>query len=466
MRRLHLELALAALALGLVSGCGQVIGLEDKPCQPGCTPGGEKLVCENGVPKTESCASTERCAAGECIAPVISALNCNACATDADGALWCWGAHFDGQLGSMELENYGAPVRVPLPDKVREVSVGTLHVCAVTDSHDLYCWGDNSKGQSDGGKASSPRVEPTRVLGDVDHVSAGLAHTCALSHGRVYCWGSNGAGQCGKRLEPPPALIPGPDLRCEFDDAVLAELGEAVQLPAVDVQQVVVQKHTTCALAESGKVYCWGANCGGNYKGDDCSTGGQLGVAPATLCYSDQPREVHGYLKGIGLGHLSGFAFDVENRLSAWGWGQEQLGVGEITKEFVPALTPVVNAEGEQLAGVNQIVRSNGWHAFAHTASGFFSWGENTCGELGRTGAAPGEKVLFPSAARADWVPPDVDRLATGQDFTCYLDADNQVYCFGNHRFLGQTLGAPPICVDEAAKNCGSPTEKVLVKLE
>lgn len=86
----------------------------------------------------------------------------------------------------------------PLRD-ITQLSVGEGHVCAVTASNTVVCWGDNAAGQVGvdlAGKAMPTSVLRPHVVGGlpkVRSVTAGAQHTCAITvDDRVWCWGSAG----------------------------------------------------------------------------------------------------------------------------------------------------------------------------------------------------------------------------------------------------------------------------------
>ncbi|MCS6857961.1 MAG: RTX toxin, partial [Sandaracinaceae bacterium] len=74
------------------------------------------------------------------------------------------------------------------------------HACALLETGELRCWGNNREGQVGSGMAGTNQLRPTPVLtssggpplsGVVD-VAAGYAHTCALlASGELRCWGHN-----------------------------------------------------------------------------------------------------------------------------------------------------------------------------------------------------------------------------------------------------------------------------------
>jgi len=87
----------------------------------------------------------------------------------------------------------------PFLGDVASISVGPGHVCAVTTSHAVVCWGDNSAGQLGVGtslRSAGDHLARPHVVGglpSIASVAAGAMHTCALDlEGNVYCWGSAG----------------------------------------------------------------------------------------------------------------------------------------------------------------------------------------------------------------------------------------------------------------------------------
>ena len=89
-----------------------------------------------------------------------------------------------------------------------QVGVGNQFACALTNTRTVKCWGDNQFGQlgigstSDIGDASG---EMAGSLTSVDlngaavrEMAVGYQHVCVLtSTGLVKCWGKNDAGQLG-----------------------------------------------------------------------------------------------------------------------------------------------------------------------------------------------------------------------------------------------------------------------------
>jgi hypothetical protein len=142
------------------------------------------------------------------------------CAISVERALYCWG--YDGtdsitgtELGTPcdnpDADCVGAPAEVLGAHRDwQSVSVGGVHVCAIRAGGDLYCWGNNWRGQLGlGAEDDTARGEPTEVCDDEacthdrvwTEVSAGDEHTCARDDtGAIYCWGSALGGRLGRSL--------------------------------------------------------------------------------------------------------------------------------------------------------------------------------------------------------------------------------------------------------------------------
>ena len=87
----------------------------------------------------------------------------------------------------------------PFLRDVVQLSVGGSHVCALTASHEVVCWGDNAAGQlgiDKYGHSIGPNLARPHVVGGlppIARVASGAMHTCAIDRdGSVLCWGSAG----------------------------------------------------------------------------------------------------------------------------------------------------------------------------------------------------------------------------------------------------------------------------------
>lgn len=153
----------------------------------------------------------------------------HACAVLDTGEVQCWGQDNKGEVG-------GSVVVGNLPS-IDRVALGFEHSCALSDSGTVYCWGSNESGQLGVGSSQRPsdavRVDGLERVVDID---AGYSHTCALdADGAVVCWGSDTEGFS----QPLPTGIFG--------------LNQGVEM-------ISVGSYHACALRVSGQVQCWGRN--------------------------------------------------------------------------------------------------------------------------------------------------------------------------------------------------------------
>jgi uncharacterized repeat protein (TIGR01451 family) len=179
----------------------------------------------------------------------IAAYAGHTCAVNTDAAGFCWGYNGDGQLGNGTTENRRNPTPIDdaLLGDVAQLSLSPFHTCAVDIAETAYCWGANANGQLGDG-TTEQRSVPTPVVTDqlaiVAQISAGEAHTCAVSPGgEAYCWGYNGNGRLGD----------GTTATRHVPTAVAADqLGAAAAVSAGGAH--------TCAVVVNSALWCWGWN--------------------------------------------------------------------------------------------------------------------------------------------------------------------------------------------------------------
>ena len=169
----------------------------------------------------------------------------HACAIrGSDGKLRCWGDNTYGQLALGSNEGLaGVPGAVPGVDIVKRVAAGAGHTCAILESEDVICWGDNSFGAV--GATPVGSIEAPRPVGlQAAEIAAGNDFTCIISSedtGRgVECWGNNSAGSLGRLGESSPKPAP--------------------VTPAIDGASAIAtcpSCKTVCAV-QHRSAFCWG----------------------------------------------------------------------------------------------------------------------------------------------------------------------------------------------------------------
>jgi alpha-tubulin suppressor-like RCC1 family protein len=124
----------------------------------------------------------------------------------ADGSYYDWGYNHADQLGNGTTTNSDIPVRVRLPAKVRQLSLGGSapengQTVAILTNGSVWAWGQDQSGELGDGKTSSSSG-PTEVdvpAGEsfVSVISGGATMYGIDSSGAVWVWGQNNVGQFG-----------------------------------------------------------------------------------------------------------------------------------------------------------------------------------------------------------------------------------------------------------------------------
>ena len=148
------------------------------------------------------------------------------CGVTAQGALHCFG------------RDLGMP---PSGHRLKQITGGADHFCALTETQQAYCWGHDTDGQ-----LAAPEDRRFKTI------SAGHFHTCGITtQGHTSCWGRDTEGQAS------PPSVP--------------------QLSTISSGWA-----HTCGLTDGGEVVCWG--CGGRHS--DLQVGAQDACAPPPLSFA------------------------------------------------------------------------------------------------------------------------------------------------------------------------------------
>jgi alpha-tubulin suppressor-like RCC1 family protein len=210
----------------------------------------------------------------------------------------CWGINDAGQLG--DLMNATRDVPAPINSTkttFTALRAGDDHACADEPSGIPECWGHNDEGTLGTGSFTPAEARsPVAVVGGITTLPliAGW-HACALEGGEVFCWGRNAEGELGNANQIPTAtpeqvpglmgvtaiatgggpttrdascaILVGGNMMCwgagaegrlgngDTSDALVPV--DVVGLPERALTAAIGYEHT-CAIVESGDVYCWG----------------------------------------------------------------------------------------------------------------------------------------------------------------------------------------------------------------
>ena len=167
------------------------------------------------VASTDAARAVARPVAGGLAFRSLSAGYSHVCGLTASGAVWCWGNNQSGQLGTGDTVKTNVPAPVAGGLSFAQISAGTYHTCGVTTEGTAYCWGYNYYGQLGIGTTGSARpiTTPAPVSGGVRFasVSPGGSFTCGLGlDGAAFCWGHNGSGQLGNGATSGSVATPTP----------------------------------------------------------------------------------------------------------------------------------------------------------------------------------------------------------------------------------------------------------------
>lgn len=209
-------------------------------------------------------------------AVAVEAGRWHSCAIRADGSAVCWGGNYSGELGDGTTTNRLSPVAVVGLSGVTAITLGSNSTCALDTSGKAWCWGGNGAGTlGDGtGVDSATPVGVYGLTSGVRDIEAGNSHVCAVtSTGAVQCWGSNEGSATG--IETPGPWPP--FSRCSDGGLIPAE-GEG-GYPAwyfckphtthgMESGSVKVSAgyYTGCALLEESTVKCWGTRADGTIE--------------------------------------------------------------------------------------------------------------------------------------------------------------------------------------------------------
>lgn len=202
------------------------------------------------------------------------------------------------------------------------LDVGNAHACIIErfiSTSVVSCWGRNNAGQIGVPRVINPGCdgdycEPASVIlgeatRDTIALSVGFLHNCSVNlQGQVLCWGHNSWGQTGQPRESEVCdLGDGVSTTCTTRPTVVEGL------PAmIDVQ---TGGSHTCALSQTGEVWCWGSSYFGalghaaRLDGDN-----QPGYSSQPFQVGSLPTVTH-----IASGGHSNCALTIDDDLFCWG---------------------------------------------------------------------------------------------------------------------------------------------------
>ena len=198
----------------------------------------------------------------------IAAADDHTCALLLNQTVKCWGLNSKGQLGDGTTSNSSTPVKVAGLTGAVQIALGDGYTCALLASGDVQCWGLNAFGElGNGGTTDSKSpVQVSGLTSGVQAISGADASVCAvLQSAQVDCWGDNTSGELGNGSTGGQSDTPGPVLGGAF-----ASDGATIGLGSFG--------STSCALDAGEVAECWGFNNDGEAGNGTTTSTGTPGV--------------------------------------------------------------------------------------------------------------------------------------------------------------------------------------------
>ena len=332
------------------------------------------------------------------------------CGIDALGDIYCWGNGDAGQLGVGKItrtySSWHQSSKVIESGPWNQVSAGYAHTCAIKNNpqRSLYCWGDASDGRI-GVNISSYSEFPVYLSSGWKTVDAGYKHSCGIkTSGTLWCWGENVSGQLG-------IGVPGNPDRT----ATGGQVGTAQNWI-----RVVAGRSHSCALNDSGEIFCWGSN-----------SLGQLGIPNTADKLQTQMNQIPGN-NWASISATNSHTCASRTDGSFWCWGSNrdaQLAYSAIPNTFnkLSATPAPVNGETDW----ESISTGKNHSCAVKTNNTLWCWGSNDFGQLGNGTTIP-EHTPIQIGVDKQWT-----LVNAGDNHTCAVAADNNQYCWGEN-FSGE----------------------------
>jgi len=337
----------------------------------------------------------------------VTAALTHSCALANDGTVRCWGFNSSGQTSGDGSRGNPFPTAVTVVaglSHITQLSAGGAHTCALSEDGSVHCWGDSGEGESAGDAMATnvTAVVTVKDLKDVIQVSAGYYHTCALvKAGSVRCWGRNASAEItgdGQATE-------GHDDRIAV--TTVAGLSHVIQI-AAGVEH-------NCALIDDGSVRCWGDNQYAQSTDDGVPSDPVAVTTIAGLSHVTQ----------VIASRVHSCALIDDGSVSCWGAQDPNRAAGPLTAM-------------SEVSGVKRLAYgASGSQTCALMNDGSVDcWGSNVMAEASGDGMSSQESQPVTAVVGLT----AVQQVATGEGHTCALLDDGSVRCWGDDVY-GQSTG-------------------------
>ena len=298
-----------------------------------------------------------------------------------------------GMQGQNNDLSYSSPIQIPgiWTGLMQSGSMGNYVVAGIKTGHELFTWGNNTRGQlghnqgpSQLGNASSPIQIPgnwLRVAHGREQIMGGIK-----TDNTLWMWGNNERGALGQGNR---TLYSSP-----------------VQVPGTTWEQLVTNQFAAMCIRTDNTMWVWGQ-----------STVGILGLSQNGTEY-ESPVQLPGTnWRAINIGRECACATKTDN--TAWAWGANEFGVIGIndTSDY---------SSPKQIPGTTwKDVRSGNLESGGVKTDGtLWVWGKNAGGQLGQNNTtAYSSPVQIPGTT---W-----SSVSVSDEFMAALKTDGTLWSWG-----------------------------------
>jgi alpha-tubulin suppressor-like RCC1 family protein len=323
-----------------------------------------------------------------------------------DNTLYAWGFNGSGQLGVRDTITRSSPtlvgqlrtefaLRKYSEDKWNKVSTTVSNGSAISESGDLYIWGQTNDFGFTSGTRSSPTLVQT-VSGKWKDTHIGNLNLVALREdGRIATGGFTGEGRVG------------------FDASPASTVSFGTYIPG-SWTQVSSDGNKSLAIDTSGLLYGWGVNY---------PLPSELPESTQFKLYEDNfifdSDNVVSWAQ-VSASISGRFTLGLRSDGTLYGWGNNQwgqLGTNNTTSRSSPV--KIGTSSWSQ-------VSAGGLHSVGITVNGtLFAWGNNGNGQLGdNTRVSRSQPWQLPSLS--SWT-----QVSAGTFHTMAIDVNNRLFAWG-----------------------------------
>lgn len=331
-----------------------------------------------------------------------SAGSDHSCSILGNGEVRCFGDSNWGELGTGKRDSYSFPINTFSSLSVAKIAQAVFTTCVVTTTGTVHCVGNNGSGELGNGTTTNSTVPvqvtgisaATKICGRQSGARAGF---CAIDGSTVKCWGYRYLGNgTNNGTNVVPVTVSG--------------------LTDITPVELTCGNETTCVLASSGEVRCWGAGNNGSL-GDGLNTTSNvpvsvIGLGAAATSIGSSAGTFCAALQGGGM--------------KCWGSGTS-LGNGTSTNSSTPVS---VSGITETVVSIAQFGGGgdNPHMCAALSGGGVRCWGSGDGGSLGD--GTKNDSTIPVAVSGYNAI--NVSQVAVGEDHSCALRADGQIACWGS----------------------------------